>query len=448
MKKLLFLSLFLLPFVVSAAPTAQNFTNIQPFVDQTYNNGSTSLAWLGTFTKNLTLSTTTIGCAAVGANGSLYSIGSPCGSGSGTVGSGTQGQFPFYNSSGTTLTATSSLFVDQAGNILVNWNGNTIFGDLANFTVYGSKPYTNQGGEIETCTSTSFNAKCLYSGYDDSNGFAYIQSLFKTIGYMPLILNPNGGRVSVGTSPGAVPNSDFQVDRGSGGIGGGNVFGTNTTIWMGSADGTVGNLNQLGFGSHTGFIVVPTAVFTGQQVAQDATDHLPVDFVWAQRLDGSAYNSTPVETMRLSNQGILMVGTTTMGYGTSIAAAQTIFASTTAPQLSLASGSSISTFRVENDGRLVYATSSPLTGATSTPIFSIDANGVPTYLNSGVVKLSSGTVTVTHVFIDAKTIIQHDTQSACLGSVDVTATTSTSFTLTSQNLADTCLVGWNLLKHN
>ena len=39
------------------------------------------------------------------------------GAGSGTVGSGSAGQFPFYNAAGTTLTATSSLFLRQNGNI-------------------------------------------------------------------------------------------------------------------------------------------------------------------------------------------------------------------------------------------------------------------------------------------------------------------------------------------
>jgi len=39
------------------------------------------------------------------------------GSGSGTVGSGTQGQIAFYNAAGTALTATSSLFLAQSGNV-------------------------------------------------------------------------------------------------------------------------------------------------------------------------------------------------------------------------------------------------------------------------------------------------------------------------------------------
>ena len=39
------------------------------------------------------------------------------GGGSGSVGSGTQGQFACYNAAGTTLTATSSLFITQSGNV-------------------------------------------------------------------------------------------------------------------------------------------------------------------------------------------------------------------------------------------------------------------------------------------------------------------------------------------
>jgi hypothetical protein len=45
------------------------------------------------------------------------SLGISGGGGSGTVGSGAQGQFAFYNAAGTTLTATFSLFISQSGNI-------------------------------------------------------------------------------------------------------------------------------------------------------------------------------------------------------------------------------------------------------------------------------------------------------------------------------------------
>ena len=61
---------------------------------------------------NLVTSAGNTGCFAI--NGTCIVAG---GGGSGTVGAGTQGQFPFYNSAGTTLTATSSLFLATNGNI-------------------------------------------------------------------------------------------------------------------------------------------------------------------------------------------------------------------------------------------------------------------------------------------------------------------------------------------
>jgi hypothetical protein len=47
------------------------------------------------------------------------------GAGSGSVGSGTQGQFAFYNAAGTTLTATSSLFMSQSGNVGIGMTAGT-----------------------------------------------------------------------------------------------------------------------------------------------------------------------------------------------------------------------------------------------------------------------------------------------------------------------------------
>lgn len=59
-------------------------------------------------------------------------------SGSGTVGSGTQGQFPFYNAAGTVLTATSSLFVSQTRNIGVGTTS-----PYAKLSVHGNNGDTN-----------------------------------------------------------------------------------------------------------------------------------------------------------------------------------------------------------------------------------------------------------------------------------------------------------------
>ncbi len=72
-----------------------------------------------TYGKAFRLSGQSAGCGQFSSNGTLTSTGIACGSGggSGTVNSGTTGQFPYYAANGTTLTATSTLFIDTAGNV-------------------------------------------------------------------------------------------------------------------------------------------------------------------------------------------------------------------------------------------------------------------------------------------------------------------------------------------
>lgn len=149
----------------------------------------------------------------------------------------------------------------------------------------------------------------LYIGYDHNNGFAYLQSTQQMNFSEPLILNPDGGRVSVGFSAGSSPNSDFQVDH-FGSLSG--TYGSSVGIWLGDADNAVGHLTQIGFGVHTGFVTVPSAVFgTSIATLDGGGSNLSDDFVWAQRPSSTAYNSAPVENMRLTaNGGFLGLHTT------------------------------------------------------------------------------------------------------------------------------------------
>ncbi|MGA2496088.1 MAG: tail fiber domain-containing protein [Roseiarcus sp.] len=77
----------------------------------------------GTLTGALTSSSTATTTFAAGFNilSGCFSVNGVCitggGGGSGTVGSGTQGQFAFYNAAGTALTATSSIFLAPSGNV-------------------------------------------------------------------------------------------------------------------------------------------------------------------------------------------------------------------------------------------------------------------------------------------------------------------------------------------
>lgn len=374
-KKLLLILAMFLTFlsiisVVQAAPTTQFFVNLAPFTDATYYNGSTSLAWLNTFTKGLTLSTTTAGCLATSPTGIVFA-GSPCGTGSGTVSAGTQGQFPFYNSNGTTLTATSTFNITQSGQLLIN--GITNVGVGANLTVYGRHTYSDQSGIIEGCDTLNID-QCIYMGYDHNANFAYIQSIDKTNNFNPLIINPNGGFVSIGGI--SLPNAILQVDR----------FGpapidvsTNPTLWPGGNDDTIGSyISSIGLGYHSGTVTKATIALGAQTVESNGGPHaFSEDFTISLRKYLQFYDTPLVEGLRISDAGILMIGSSTMAYGSFTKSAQVLFASSTAPQLSLeaSTNSSLHTFRALDDGSLVFATSSPLTGATSTPYFVINSNG-------------------------------------------------------------------------
>ncbi len=95
-----------------------------------------------TFTNGINLAA---GCFSV--NGTCLSTSA---GGSGTVGSGTTGQFAFYNGAGTTLTATSSIFLSQAGSLGV---GTTSI--LAKLHVFANDATSavGSGGTISAYTS-------------------------------------------------------------------------------------------------------------------------------------------------------------------------------------------------------------------------------------------------------------------------------------------------------
>ncbi len=104
--------------IIYALPYSQSTQDVIPFVTDTYYIGTsspTSKEYNGIFTKNLTVTGTCTGCST------------------GTIGSGTTGQFPFYNANGTTLTATSSLFITQSGNIGIGTTS-----PLSSFSIQGT----------------------------------------------------------------------------------------------------------------------------------------------------------------------------------------------------------------------------------------------------------------------------------------------------------------------
>ena len=79
-----------------------------------------SLGNTGANTINISATATSTFGSGLDIRTGCFAINGTCvgaGSGSGTVGSGTTGQFPYYAANGTTLTATSSLFLATSGNV-------------------------------------------------------------------------------------------------------------------------------------------------------------------------------------------------------------------------------------------------------------------------------------------------------------------------------------------
>jgi hypothetical protein len=99
--------------IVGAYQAASYVTPSSAVSDETFTGGTiSSLAVSGTGTSTF--------AGGINLNGGCFAVNGACmgaSGGSGTVGSGTQGQFAFYNAAGTTLSATSSLFLTPSGNI-------------------------------------------------------------------------------------------------------------------------------------------------------------------------------------------------------------------------------------------------------------------------------------------------------------------------------------------
>ena len=231
----------------------------------------------------------TAGCFAV--NGTC--VGS--GSGSGTVGSGTTGQFPYYAGSGTTLTATSTLFLTTSGAIgigtttptavfalqapagntgqifdFANSSGATLLhlsnaGNLgigtstpgsllslqgiANFTTATSTFYGTGGINIAagcfavngTCVGSSGGSGTVGSG--TTGQFPYYAANGTTLTATSSIFVGTNGRVGIGTT---TPWAAFSVNPTAGSVGTGAAF------VVGSSTATsfyVGNDGRVGFGT-------------------------------------------------------------------------------------------------------------------------------------------------------------------------------------------------------
>lgn len=132
---------------------------------------------------------------AADGSGNIIATTTPSGGGgSGTVGTGLQGQFPFYNANGTTLTATSTLFLTQGGSVGVG-----ITNPGAAFEVQGTTT-TSTGNAVDIWNSSGTS---LLRVRDD--GYIGIST---TSPYGLLSVNPTA---ALGTAPAFVIGSSTQT---------------------------------------------------------------------------------------------------------------------------------------------------------------------------------------------------------------------------------------------
>jgi hypothetical protein len=142
---------------------------------------------------NWTTGTSTLySTGGINLSGGCFAINGTCvggSSGSGTVGSGTQGQFAFYNAAGTSLTATSTLFVSQTGNIGVGTSSPGSLLSIANIANFAA------------ATSTFYSSLT-------TNGISVAPQTSSGAGIGGFFVNPANGYI--GNNPAPVAPVDFS----------------------------------------------------------------------------------------------------------------------------------------------------------------------------------------------------------------------------------------------
>lgn len=204
--------------------------------------------------------------------------------------------------------ATEAARILHSGQVVIGDTAPTSNLANAKLVVTANTVYNDNHGAFAVTSATN-NALALYMGYDQTNSFAYLQSVIEGSTYASLILNPAGGNVSIGYSTGSVPNAVLQLD----GADSNTAYGAANILWLGDAQNTLNNKQTIGFGIHTASVVVPTNVFGTSIVTLDGTGpFLSYDFVWATRLASETYGTTPTERMRLTSPGNLQLLTGTI----------------------------------------------------------------------------------------------------------------------------------------
>ena len=255
--------------------TANNWTGLNVFgqasstrlsiFDRLYVGGTATTTILGSATSTFGagiettyLNVTGTAATSTFANGinlsaGCFSVGGTCvggGSGSGTVGSGTTGQFPYYAANGTTLTATSSIYLATTGYVGIGNTSPSYKLDVAGFINTDQYSGYKQGGNtILYASSTTFTTTVGQAGGPWATATSTAGLRSTAIGYQALNTTPTNATAADNTAIGYQALNSDTTGFGNTANGSYALF-SNTTGYQNTANGlkalytnTTGNNN-------------------------------------------------------------------------------------------------------------------------------------------------------------------------------------------------------------
>ncbi|MES2436812.1 MAG: hypothetical protein V4519_02275 [Patescibacteria group bacterium] len=228
--------------------------------------------------------TATSTMAGINLTGGCFSISGTClsaGGGSGTVGAGTTGYVPFYAAGGTTLTATSSLFIAANGNIGINtvsptadrlhigadssWTGLRVDAGTAGTSGAYIDFYDHLGSKAGGFVYDELDGDSLkFKTYFGSNDIKFITNNSDE----RMTISGANGYVGIGTTS---PYAALSVAGASGVVA--NIFNaTSTTATSTFAGGLSIATNGLVYDRSTGYVGVGTALAKRKLDVTDASN--------------------------------------------------------------------------------------------------------------------------------------------------------------------------------
>jgi|GEM_PF-3636581 len=355
--------------------------------------GTTTLAGL-----NINGSATSTSNVGFNLSAGCFAISGTCvggGSGSGTVSSGTTGQLPYYAADGTTLTATSSLFLSTAGNVGIGTT--TPRGKLS---LYSSTTAASITGLEQFHNFNISGGGTSFANYIDITN-APIGSANTLVGSI-MRLRDNTSLANT------VRGLEIQTNQGS------NTQGENTALSTFARTFGVRAVTE----GDAGGVFLPAALYAetrgttqGNAIRAYSSSITSADALVSILHDTSAFTGTGLLMNLADGSGsatgslldlqandvsrLIVKATGNVGIGTTTPQHMLTIASSTAPQLSLSAGAGINQWAFRNAGGNLYFATTTVAGTatTSTAALSISGSGFGTTTIRGLDIIGQATST-------------------------------------------------------